>query len=370
VSKRILFFVFAAIVLQGVWDLDASAQSFPVVPDKCIGTTRYFFTDVRRPGSFFCKPYLTYMYACRSMTPVCPPAKPCDHCAKSNAPDFKGSRPIDLSSGNTYIDEVDVSLPGLGGGLSLARRYNSAPTQECVLTVVVSVSTRASDSSGDGGGGGETYQCTPIGPGIFGSTWRSTYEERIIWGSDFYMKYLRSDGSYWSFGDTGTNYNLVAPANTSATLAYYFTYWTLTFQNGEKRVFDAVTGNLTAIIDRNGNTTQIAYDASGRLSTVTDPTSRHLTFTYGSPTSQLVTGVSSDVGLSLTYAYDTSFRLSTVTKPDLSTVNFTYSGSTALITQVTDSNGKVLESHTYDSNGRGTSGSRAGGIESVTVTYQ
>jgi YD repeat-containing protein len=125
---------------------------------------------------------------------------------------------------------------------------------------------------------------------------------------------------------------------------------------------------LTTIIDRNGNTTTLTNDSANRLATVTDPASRHLYFTYGSPSSHLVTGVSSDVGISLSYAYDAQGRLSQVTNPDLSTLTFAYD-SQSLITSVTDSNGKVLESHTYDSSGRGLTSSRAAGVESVTLSY-
>jgi len=105
-----------------------------------------------------------------------------------------------------------------------------------------------------------------------------------------------------------------------------------------------------------------------RLVTVTDPASRHLTFTYASNTSFLITGVSSDVGLSLSYTYDSQNRLSQVTKPDQTTVTFQYD-TNSMITAVLDSNGKVLESHTYDNSHRGLTSSRAAGVEAVTVSY-
>jgi YD repeat-containing protein len=146
------------------------------------------------------------------------------------------------------------------------------------------------------------------------------------------------------------------------------TTWTITFQNGEQRIFDYKSGWLTAIIDRNGNQTTLAYDSLSRLSSVTDPASRHLYFSYTGPSSYLLSGVSSDVGVSLSYAYDNQGRLLTVTKPDQTTLSFQYD-SHSFITAVTDSQGKIIESHTYDSTGRGLTSSRANGVELVTVSY-
>jgi YD repeat-containing protein len=143
--------------------------------------------------------------------------------------------------------------------------------------------------------------------------------------------------------------------------------WTLVSQNGEKRIYDPNTGFLLSIIDRNGNTTQLAYDTSNRLITVTDPAARHLNFTY-SGTSTLVSRVSSDTGISLSYSYDSLGRLTKVTKADNTTVSFQYDGQNR-ITTVTDNDGKVLESHTYDARGRGLTSSQANGVESLTVTY-
>jgi len=161
---------------------------------------------------------------------------------------------------------------------------------------------------------------------------------------------------------------VVAPNNAGATLIQGTSYWTLTLKSGEQRRFDITSGSLIAIIDRNGNTTQLTYDGLNRLVTVTDAVSRHLTFTYASNTSFQVVGVSSDVGLSLAYTYDTQNRLSQVTKPDQTTLNFQYDAN-SMITAVLDSNGKVLESHTYDSYQRGLTSARANGVEALTITY-
>jgi YD repeat-containing protein len=169
------------------------------------------------------------------------------------------------------------------------------------------------------------------------------------------------------YGSPAT-FHVVAPANGRATLAYGASQWTLKFDNGEQRIFDNTSGSLVAIVDRNGNTTQLSYDSTGRLVTVTDPASRHLYFAYGSNSSGLVTSITSDLGLSLSYLYDSQGRLIKVTKPDQTTLSFEYDGN-SMITAVKDSDGKILESHAYDSIGRGLTSSRANGVQSVTVSY-
>jgi YD repeat-containing protein len=205
--------------------------------------------------------------------------------------------------------------------------------------------------------------------GLFGPNWRSTYEEQVFRGSDGNMKYSRGDGNFWSFAQGASPANVISPGDVVATLASGSTYWTITFQDGEQRLFNNITGFLTTIIDRNGNQTQISYDGSNRLSTVTDPASRKLTFNYPNGSSRLVSSVTStDVGITVGYSYDTQNRLWVVTMPDNSTLTFTYE-SHSLIGSITDSQGKILESHTYDGNGRGLTASQANGVNAVTITY-
>jgi YD repeat-containing protein len=252
--------------------------------------------------------------------------------------------PIVLATGNTYIEQRDISVPGLGNGLRLTRTWNS-----------LWPSTQGASQTG-----------------LFGPNWRSTYEERVFMGGDGYMKYSRGDGSFWSFGYNtavgGPLYAVASPANASATLALGTTSWTLSFHNGEQRYFDVTSGNLTMIVDRNGNATALSYDSVGRLVSVTDPASRQLNFNYGNSSSYLITSVTSNIGVSVSYVYDTSARLSTVTEPDGSTFSFRYD-SNSFIAAVLDSNAQVLEMHTYDSMGRGLTSSRANGVDVVTVSY-
>jgi YD repeat-containing protein len=337
--------VLALGLLACVLSPGAAAQ----VPQSCLATTTWWFPLQIPFGWAYYAPYPgTYTYLIWAWKASCPPVDPPCPCSRSagGLPPHKAGGPIYLATGNTYIEQKDIRVPGLGDGLNLVRRWNSIwPASQSALQI-----------------------------GLFGPNWRSTYEEKVFVGSDNYIKYSRSDGSFWSFGTTSStpgSWGLAAPQDISATLtppSLANPYITITFQNGEQRRFDGTSGMLTTIIDRNGNTTTLTYDGANRLATVTDSASRHLNFIYPSPSSHLITGISSDVGVSVSYSYDAQGRLIQVTNQDLSTLSFTYN-SQSLITAVTDANGKILESHIYDSKGRGLTSSRALGVEAITITY-
>ena len=298
-------------------------------------------------GAYGCFTSAPWQATCFVRNSACHPAPECPFCNRQTSASVQGGGPIDFASGDTYITQSDLRIPGLGGGLTLARTWNSVwPVTE-----------------------------TPWRTGLFGPNWRSTYEERVMAGTDSYVKYSRGDGGFWSFGFTGYDssgsnpvFVPVAPANQTAMLTQGSTSWTLLFQNGETRTFDPTSGYLTSIIDRNRNTTQLFYDTAYRLTSVADAAGRHLYFSYANPSSYLVIGVSSDFGISLSYTYDAQGRLIKVTKPDQTTVSFQYD-TNSMISAVLDSNGKVLESHTYNSCGQGLTSSRTGGVESLTVAY-
>jgi YD repeat-containing protein len=301
------------------------------------------------PTMVCCNPLgVPWGQVCAAPRPSCgvpPGAAPetCLSCNQGKTP--QAAQPIDLATGNTYIAQSDLSIPGLGGGLSLSRTWNSLlPARQ------------------------NSY------PFMFGTGWRSNYEERLIFVSgDAYLKYLRADGSVWSFAPislgTTSVYKAAAPTDdTTTTITNGSPSWTLTAKSGEKRLFDTTTGALVSIVDRNGNATVLSYDSANRLATVTDAASRHLYFHYPDTSNTLVSSVTSDVGLSTAYAYDGQGRLTQFTKPDNTSISFEYNAQ-SLITAVKDYDNKTLESHTYDAVGRGLTSSRAGGVGSVTISY-
>lgn len=304
---------------------------------SCLAHFQFWLGDPPVPygAECYCGDGVPRMYTdCWIRTNQCSAICPTCHLA--------GGSPINLSTGNTFITQMDIALPGLGGGLSLVRTWNSR---------------------GEDGGGTV---------GMFGLSWISSYEDRMFIDSDGLVRFSDGEGNLWAFGFTATGvdgvstYSLVAPRNAGASLSYDGNYLTLTFKDGTKKIFNPTSGRLLSISDRNGNTSQLSYDASNRLITVTDAASRHLYFTYPQG-SNLVASVTSNFGVSLSYAYN-SLLLTQVTKPDGTFVTFEYSAN-YLITAVKDQAGKVLESHTYDAASRGLSSQRANGVDALSVTY-
>ena len=280
----------------------------------------------------------------------CAPAPSGEHCCN-------GGEPIDFASGDVYLTEVDIRTPGLGGGLTLERTWNSIWPQ----------------GNGMPMSGLSPMWNVPIG--MFGPGWISNFEENIFVGTDGYMKQSLGSGAVESFGFAGmsngsSQFMVAGKGSQNKVLTQAPSNWTVTMPNGDQKLFDGVSRKLLSITDRNGNVTTLTYDSSYRLVKVTDPVGRHLYFSYATPASFLVIGVTSDFGISLSYFYDSSGRLDHYTKPDNTTVSFRYNDNNPnLITAVLDSEGKVLESHTYNNCSQGLTSARADGVEAITLSY-
>jgi RHS repeat-associated protein len=255
----------------------------------------------------------------------------------------QAGHPINVTSGNTYIQQRDYSLPGLGGGLESVRIWNSL---------------------------WHNFGPTSITE-MFGEGWRSTYEETFLFPDANTVNYWRNDGSLWVFTYNSAmhTYLLSTPPDAHVSLVKdpVTNQFTLTFPDGTQKIMTQ-GGNLKTIIDRNGNQVSLTYDSSNRLIKATDAAGRILNFNYSNPTyAYRVSSIQDSVGVVAQYTYDSNRNLTQVLYADGSSLNFTYGSAFGLLT-VKDAQGKLLESHTYDA-GRGLTSTRAYGVDQVSLSY-
>lgn len=281
--------------------------------------------------------YMTAVVYPKAVTPSDP--GPCNECEAA------AGQPINLSTGDVWLSKADYSVPGLAGGLSLTRTWNSL----------------------------WNLSGPPFLAGMFGTGWTSDFEERLQTLSSTEIEYWRGTGNTWTFqqpsGCPSCAYGVLTPPNQHASLAFNSTtnLYTITFADGTTKTFSA-QGYLKAVTDRNGNQTAVAYDTSNRITNVAAPGGQSLTFTYGlAGDPNRVTSIQDSVGAVATYTYANSL-LTQAAYPDGSQLNYSYDSNNN-VAGVTDSQGKVIETHTYDGSGRGLTSARANGVDAVTVQY-
>ena len=114
--------------------------------------------------------------------------------------------------------------------------------------------------------------------------------------------------------------------------------YTITDKSGTKLCFAEKTGQLTKIMDANNNTQRITW-SGGKVTKVTDPTSRAVTLVYDS-SGHLVT-VKTPSGQEKKFAYDSSGHLTGITDADGAQSTYTYDGN-HMLKGITDTYGYHL----------------------------
>jgi RHS repeat-associated protein len=262
----------------------------------------------------------------------------------------KGPAPVDLSTGQKLEFETDISFGGSRGGLTLQRVF----TSDLAATATFGRFGRGFKDNFD--------------IKLTASAFTQGGAGRVIFPQDetgrlFSYAGTNSDGSM-SFTNGSLDYLLgdVVKAFPNGTFQYLY-------KNGNVMQFNS-SGILTALVDRNGNTTTLTY-SGGNLTQITDPVGRSITLTYttdkGNP---VVTSATDPIGRTWQYAYTdanviSGGQLASVTDP----LGFTetYGYSLFALTTITDKRGNVAETITYDGNDRVASEQFAdGGIETFT----
>jgi len=227
----------------------------------------------------------------------------------------------DVATGNFTYSDTDFSIPTIGFPLEMVRTYNNK-----------SADTNQSD---------------------FGYGWSCTYCQNLNLSD--------TRGAAWERTDGVKSYFKKNPDNTFTgedsiydrmTYDAGTTTYTLTHKDQTKLVFNA-TGKLVKQIDTDGNETVIARDGTGKITTVTEPAGRQLTFTY---TGNYITKIVDPLGRSYNYVQSvlsTKSTTNSVTKKDAALVTYatcTYNFTTYVyqMTTVTDCDGNSL-TLTYDS---------------------
>jgi RHS repeat-associated protein len=236
--------------------------------------------------------------------------------------------PVNVTSGNMYVQQNDFQLPGVGFAVGVMRTYNSD-------SQVV---------------------------GLFGRGWSSQYDESIFSYDASLARFNQGDGRAVYFGKIAGAFT-EREGDLHAHLSQGSGF-TLTLKDGSLEQFNS-SGKLISLTDRAGNITSLTYDTSGHLSSVTDPFGRVLTVLTNA--SGQVTSISDAMGTIATYTYGGGRELLSVTYADNSAFHFTYDGSYRLLT-VTDALNNVVESHLYDSQGRATT-SEEGGVNHYSFAY-
>ena len=213
--------------------------------------------------------------------------------------------PILVTSGAYQQEHTDIAIPGRGAGLEFTRRYNSQSSYV----------------------------------GTLGHRWIHNYAASVslaLYG-DANVRY--PSGRLVRFRLAGSTYT--PPAGVFDTLVKNGdNTWQLTTKEQLRYQFDA-TGNLTAILDRNNNTTTVNW-ASGQIASVSSPAGT-LTFAYSG---DRISQVSDSLGRSVAYGYDVNGDLTTIT--DVSQGQTVYTYDSHRLATGTDSLQHTFVTNTYD----------------------
>lgn len=242
-----------------------------------------------------------------------------------------GYEPINLNTGNFYMEQADATLPDIGGDFALTRRYNSK---------------------------GAAYK------GSLGYGWSFAYDERLGELEDGSVIWLKNDGGIVTFTKDGEGYR--APAGCDVSLTEKEDGWVLTENaSGLEHAFN-VYGLLTALTDLQGNTTALAYDMDFNLLHITSPSGKQ--FDVALDGEKRISSVTLPDGYGVSYAYDGAGNLVQATDPAGDIRTYMYDDAHRMTGWV-DENGHQVIGNVYDSEGRVVSQTDANG-DKVTLSYE
>lgn len=233
------------------------------------------------------------------------------------------SNPVNTATGSFWHTFTDLATPGRGLGLQISRTYTSA--------------LAAQDSQ-------------------FGYGWSSSYGLNLTRDSSGTVTVHQEDGSAISFATPGDGtYTPLQPRMLASLVQHSDGTYTMVRKKRTIFTFNDV-GRLISLGDLNGETTTLAYDAAGKLTSVADPSGRSYTLTVAGGH---ITQITDPASRSYAYAYSSAGDLVSVTDPTGAIWAFTYDSSHRLLTMLDPnqhgSSTPTPVTNVYDSSGRVTS---------------
>lgn len=243
-----------------------------------------------------------------------------------------GFEPINLNTGNFYMNQTDVSIPDYNGDFSIERTYNSK--------------TAGYNS-------------------IFGRGWQFAYSESLSKTSNGEYVYSRGDGSALYFEPDGKGgyscpagyYMEFTPVKVATKegdfggdeLESYDVYeYEIKDASGTIKRFNYM-GLLVKITDSKGFVTTLTYDDNYNLSAIKSPAGTTYALSYTAD--GYVNAITMPNGKQLTYAYDENNNLVSFTDGAGNKTTYAYDEKHQM-TSWSDGNGDVVNANVYDDEGR------------------
>lgn len=250
-----------------------------------------------------------------------------------------GFEPVNLNTGNFYLNRIDVSIPDYTGDFTIERNYNSK---------------------------GANFNS------VFGRGWKFAYEEQLSKAENGDLYYTRDDGSILAFEEDNEKYK--APEGYGLKLTkkkvkektfdfgkgnkkYPVYEYSITDMENTTKTFDCF-GMLISIEDEKGNTTTLTYDKNQNLKQIKSAAGTVYGITVNDEGH--ITGIHLPSGSQLGYEYDTKGDLITYTDANGVKTRYEYDKQHRM-TAWYDGNGAKIVTNKYDSEGRVTTQTDANG---------
>lgn len=258
-----------------------------------------------------------------------------------------GFEPVNLNTGNFYLNNTDATIPDFDGSFDIERNYNSK---------------------------GAGY----ISP--FGRGWQFTYGEYLSKKEDGTLIYTREDGSSLYFKEVAENQYECPEGYDLELNSVKIGEKTYDFGNGEEsypiyeyeikdsaqviKTFDRY-GSLTKITNQNGNETKLSYDENLNLKSVTSAAGNTYQFTITEDGK--VEKIQLPNGGVIAYEYDEENNLISYTDASGAVIRYEYDDEHRMTAWYDGKGAKIVE-NTYDEEGRVVKQLDANGYQ-VTLEY-